>query len=199
MKYKRFFSNDKFFKICEKSWEIQQKRQAGGYFERNLWSHYCHFIEELLELSDAFQYSRIARLPNAALKVLKDFSFWNDPNNDTFFNCMYEAKIKNTIEDEFADVFLCACLMVGRCLCDFTIDRDELFVIVDKRKPINFLDLTIYERDIKKFISFASTEETSGITAAKLAVSVEALARKYNVNLALHVELKMKYNRTRKN
>lgn len=137
--------------------------------------------------------TEVAELVEADRKDIKadvgKFEFWNKevPTN---FNGDFEQYIKNTIEDEFADIYIRLADLAGALGVDF-----------DKMQPCRYY---------RAFDRFSFTENAfaliKGLSKDRIAIEkriqfgmgfIEDWTKHHDVNLEWHIAQKMKYNQSR--
>lgn len=108
----------------------------------------------------------------------------------------FEDKIKGTVGDELADVVIRCC----ETLAHFGVDSNELRAsmhLSSELLPPSFpACLALLHRKIS-WIGISSDDSENNSHIKRAAMHTEAIAAKFNIDLASHIEAKLRYNTTR--
>lgn len=159
-----------------------------GFHDKKLSVEHCLMLV-ITEIAEAVEADR----KNKQAKVDK-FNEW--AKYSEFFVEQFEKNIKDTFADELADIYIRLCDTAGVLGIEFeqeVIDADvsSVFASLSKKKRLTekmFAIITILTDD-------EDLEDLEKIGTGLF--FVEWLARDYDIDLAWHVEQKMKYNETR--
>lgn len=174
--------------------EIYEANKAKGWHDREYSNeHYlCLVISELMEAVEADRKGNRANIrlfnafdTNSEYEQRKHKNRWERPSHDVF---SFQSCIKDTIEDELADAVIRLLDLAGEKGYN-ELDEDFGEILID---DISFTENILIIVDIirdKRFDLYLNIE-----TAIN---NVEILCKHMNIDLWLHVDLKIKYNKTR--
>ncbi|MEO0776965.1 MAG: hypothetical protein AAF146_10395 [Bacteroidota bacterium] len=152
--------------------EVDQGRWSGS---RDLIEVRAHLVAELGEVFDAHRKGRYAK-PD-----------YVDPNN---YKITFEEFVKDSFEDEIADAFLVALVGLGRCMAmGENADRELDAYFYPPPDDYSWLLRLMHE---------LSTPELSAESFLVAAENIHGTAESYKIDLNLHVEMKIKYNKFRR-
>lgn len=113
---------------------------------------------------------------------------------------VYNDYIKGTVEEELADAVIRLLDLAGLRDIELNIgDKTMFFMIIDfcfKYFPESILKICMFPAIIYQLDARSDKEKTSNIVHAMIA-SIFALAEYKDIDLSMHVKMKMKYNQTR--
>lgn len=176
--------------LNELSKEIHQLNKDKGFWDgkRNISEALMLVISEMGEAIESHRKQCFADLKEA-----EKFLFYEDGD---FLPLMFEKFIKDTFEDEIADVAIRLLDLCGYYNVDFTGHKEE----ENKHFPFNIGESLM---DIVILIVFCNgyvkTNQHKGVKGylKDIVFAVFAFAKHYDINLDKHIQYKLEYNRTR--
>lgn len=162
---------------CDRGWH-DEKLDYKAYF--------MLIVSEVAELMEADRKNRRADVE----KYKKELEWITEGREkEIFIPNLFKRYIKDTVEDELADIFIRVC------------DLAELMGIeLEDAKWHQYLDKTLPEIcfQLTKTILEAYKNPSSDMKGLPIIINtVQDICVKYNIDLDFHVREKMKYNRTR--
>lgn len=157
--------------------------------------HYAMLV--IAELSEAVEAHRNGRWASKE-KYENTPKTWTPA--DAFNSALFESCIKDSVEDELADAYIRLLDMWGAYFKD-----ERLCILVEAISPAPICSNRTFTEDIYLqccLLSFREREDLGnyhkigGNIVAGLAY-LEAICTKYNIDLAWHIEEKMRYNESR--
>lgn len=199
MTFKPFFNDFDFVTICEEAYKTAKARQSPeGQSRLNIMLHY---IGELSEASMAIRKGRLCKVDEKTLnsQISKLHHFTHEKTNYTRW---FEQRVKNTVEDELADCFLVASILIGKTAFHrIGKGLDVPFSLTGGRKPLLIFthdqdfDEIVYSciKDVNYFVDHNADDDCF----KTLVANIEAIARHFDIKLDLFIRAKMKYNELR--
>lgn len=171
--------------------EAYEDAKEKGFHDVGLSDEHCLMLV-ITELSEAVEADRKEKRANVRLfnafdkDQRKHQARWDRPSHDVF---SFESCVKDTIDDELADTVIRLLDLAG--LRKYDVNRILLHgasVDCNKTFPENIFkiiaEIAYYKWSMPERINFAI-------------INIEELCRFLSIDLWLHVEIKMKYNKTR--
>lgn len=165
--------------------EVFEANKLKGFHDKSI-SNETLLMLVITELSEAVEADRKGKRAN--VECFKAFNDFSRPSHDAF---SFESTIKDTIEDELADIIIRLLDLSGlrefiipdinHAGCDF-----ELYTFAEN--IFSLVKLATYCRDIYLPHNIAS-----------MIGYIEELCEYIGIDIWQHVELKLKYNKTREN
>lgn len=159
--------------------------------------HYLMLI--VTEIAEVVQADRENRHANVAeFKKWQEYSrllVMTEETRITRFNKDFDEYIKNTVEDELADVVIRCLDLAGLSKADLA-ELDKVF----KDKNISKAFNVQYDNFIStayQLCEIATLKENLSIIIMGIIYGTCMLAKKLNIDIIWHIEQKMKYNETR--
>lgn len=94
--------------LNELSKQVHENAKSKGFFdsEKNIGEMLCLIHSEVSEALEADRKNHYTELPNIQLKGMADKNFGHTYHYDDIFKLGFEEDVKNTFEDELADVVI---------------------------------------------------------------------------------------------
>ena len=140
-------------------------------------------LSEFFEAFEAYRNNKFAALEqhDTIIRYTDDFI------KDVVFKEKFKKLIKDTLEDEIADVAIRSLDMAGFLKLD-----------IDNVKPIALInDFSIITKNFTNLISGMYDEQMTGVKIAIILSFLEGVADLYKFDLCKHIKLKMAYNSLR--
>lgn len=176
--------------------ELKEKAHSNavkhGFWENRLSNEHCLMlvITEVGELVEADRKGKRLGNKEVVFDALKKSTFPNGQVRPKWYETTFETHVKNTVEDEFADVAIRLFDLAGALGVDF-----------DKMKPCQYY---------RAYDKFSFTENAFGLVKGlsrdvigfekRIQFGLEYVknwAQTLNINLEWHIEQKIKYNESR--
>lgn len=161
--------------------EIHENNVEKGFWdkERNLKEIYILIITELSEAIEAHREGRHAAMSQFQDELDRQKK-WDNVKND--FVTPFRQCIKDTVEDELADAWI-------RC-ADWLYFKNREHILLPKFEHVFEDNFASGVFDIAKEITSMNSEGAMYL--------IEKFCKKHDIDLLSHIELKIKYNKTRK-
>jgi NTP pyrophosphatase (non-canonical NTP hydrolase) len=94
--------------LNELSKKVHENAKSKGFFdsEKNIGEMLCLIHSEVSEALEADRKNNYAEVGTLVIKGLADKNFGMSFNDDSVFKHVFETEVKNTFEDELADVII---------------------------------------------------------------------------------------------
>lgn len=159
-------------------------------------AYYCMLI--ITELSEAIASDRKGRHAdsNFFIETLSSSVSWNsndEKEKNKIFKVLFEREIKDTVEDELADVVIRCLDCAGERKFDMTIDLLDVPPI-----PVGENGIDTFTDFMFGVSAFFFNQNTSlQINLLAVIGCMLGYAKQFNIDLLWHIEQKMKYNEMR--
>jgi NTP pyrophosphatase (non-canonical NTP hydrolase) len=146
------------------------------------------------ELHEAYEAFRSGKI-DASIEIIGDIGDQFNKENMHFFVSVYRARVKGTVAEELADVYIRLCCVAGSLGIYAAADiSEELYILKDDLKDSGMH--TCFYRAAQS-VTFSAYKPIHASDISQGLAAVYFLADKLNIDLHKHVKLKAFYNTTR--
>jgi len=146
------------------------------------------------ELAEAYEAYRSGKI-DASVEIIGDIGDQFNKENMHFFVSIYRARVKGTVAEELADVYIRICCVAGSVGIYQVGDISEWLSAIKENCKNKDINSCFFRVLYSVLFTNCSTIHTSDISQGLAAVYF--LADKLNIDLHKHVKLKAFYNTTR--